>query len=163
MYQININRSHPDLAKLNFVIKAMGKDNHRKAFNYLHVRDSMAIATDGHRMHWAGLSRELPDGVYEVTKSNVMLLTPIEDPPQAPDFAREMHKPITKSLKLHGASQLYGRDMRFWQVANEFQLPISYKYFGDIDRCTSIALDGDGKSYYATDGTVHARIMGLRA
>lgn len=66
---ITLDKTHADTRLLFTVCAALGKDKNRPVMAYLLIEDNHAVATDGHRLHIAPLTRAYPDGLYQVVKS----------------------------------------------------------------------------------------------
>lgn len=84
-----------DVARMNFVARAMSTDKTRYFMTCVHVEHEdpdtiIAIATDGRRLHFAYLDIDVPDGDYNVLKANksTFILQPIDTGGQFPNWRK---------------------------------------------------------------------------
>lgn len=64
--QRNGENSNHDLDALLWVAKAQSKDLSRLILNAIHIKDNLAVATDGRRIHCAKLEGKFNNGNYKV-------------------------------------------------------------------------------------------------
>ena len=93
-----------DYKRIEFVIKALSKDEIRYALNYIHAKDGYIEATDGHRIHRATITEAVEPGLYIALKRKYSFyLIPLENTdakyPNTDSIIGDAKKAKTKSAK----------------------------------------------------------------
>lgn len=60
--------------KIQWVAKATSKDKIRPFMQNVLIDGGYAVATDGHRLHMAEISDDMPDGLYKIIVSNAKMI-----------------------------------------------------------------------------------------
>lgn len=80
-----------DFDKILWTLKARSKDETRHNLMGVKINDGFIVCTDGHRLHMAGIDREIANGLYNVksvTKKQVVLELNENEDDIYPDYTR---------------------------------------------------------------------------
>lgn len=119
---ILIKKGDEDFEGIKWVIKAVSKEDSRYALNRLEIKDHIATATDGHRLHEYTLTKpeDFPNGLYFPFKiGNIIILIADDSGIEYPKVPPELFPtapPIGRIENVSGNKKTLGVDRAFAQI-----------------------------------------------